>query len=282
MVLLTLFLFFRVLGISTGTHFVSAKLVLYALLRDFGTSFLLKPGEGDIGALQVLLINMRKEIAPFLPTKTSSEKLGDADQCSTVLLHSDNLSLIAHNEDAHVSILDHVYLVHAELEDGLSFVAYTYAGELPSCAFGFNSYGVRACERHLSVGHNYNIMDINERKIVTVETASNARSSTRNIAMEPFFHANMYLHLQVPQVANETSLYRQKRAEQLSKLSKMEILSLLGNVSDEPYPIYMQGPTLITLCTVLFDLQDETWTVYQGNPQEQVIHSHDSLRLHSI
>ncbi|CAK9202866.1 unnamed protein product [Sphagnum troendelagicum] len=271
--------------------------------------------------LQVLLINMRKEIAPFLPTKTSSEKLGDADQCSTVLLHSDNLSLIAHNEDAHVSILNHVYLVHAELEDGLSFVAYTYAGELPSCAFGFNSYGVvftlnsvplaseeavaggvarnfisrdlleahnlddaleRARERHLSVGHNYNIMDINERKIVTVETASNARSSTRNIAMEPFFHANMYLHLQVPQVANETSLYRQKRAEQLPKLSKMEILSLLGNATDEPYPIYMQGPTLITLCTVLFDLQNETWTVYRGNPQEQVIHSHDSLRLHSI
>jgi len=111
MVLLTLFLFFPVLGISTGTHFVSAKLVSYAFLRDFGTSFLLKPGEGDIGALQVLLINMRKEIAPFLPTKTSSEKLGDADQCSTVLLHSDNLSLIAHNEDAHVSILDHVYIL---------------------------------------------------------------------------------------------------------------------------------------------------------------------------
>jgi hypothetical protein len=61
----------------------------------------------------------------------------------------------------------------------------------------------------------------------------------------------------------------------------MEILSLLGNVSDEPYPIYMQGLTLITLCTVLFDLQNETWTVYQGNPQEQLIHSHDSLRLHS-
>jgi hypothetical protein len=32
--------------------------------------------------------------------------------------------------------------VHAELESGLSFVAYTYAGELPSCAFGFNSHGV--------------------------------------------------------------------------------------------------------------------------------------------
>ncbi len=69
-----------------------------------------------------------------------------------------------------------------------------------SCFLLLISFVQRARERHLSVGHNYNIMDINERKIVTVETASNARSSTRNIAMEPFFHANMYLHLQVPQV----------------------------------------------------------------------------------
>jgi hypothetical protein len=44
---------------------------------------------------------------------------------------------------------------------------------------------------------------------------------------------------------------------------------------------WFAGPILITLCTVLFDLQNETWTVYRGNPQEQVIHSHDSLRLHS-
>ena len=28
------------------------------------------------------------------------------------------------------------------LSNGLSFVAYTYAGELPSCAFGFNNHGL--------------------------------------------------------------------------------------------------------------------------------------------
>ena len=38
--------------------------------------------------------------------------------------------------------LDHRYLVHAEFEDGFQFMAYTYAGEIPSCAFGFNSNGV--------------------------------------------------------------------------------------------------------------------------------------------
>jgi hypothetical protein len=34
------------------------------------------------------------------------------------------------------------YLVKTTLPDGLSFTAYTCAGELPSCAFGFNSNGV--------------------------------------------------------------------------------------------------------------------------------------------
>jgi hypothetical protein len=34
------------------------------------------------------------------------------------------------------------YLIKAMLPNGLSFIAYTYAGELPSCAFGFNSHGL--------------------------------------------------------------------------------------------------------------------------------------------
>lgn len=33
-------------------------------------------------------------------------------------------------------------MVRAVLPCGLSFTAYTYAGELPSCAFGFNSHGL--------------------------------------------------------------------------------------------------------------------------------------------
>lgn len=51
-----------------------------------------------------------------------------------------------------------------------------------------------------SVGHNYNIMDINKGKMITVEAASNGRWSQKEIAAEPLFHANMYMHLQVNQV----------------------------------------------------------------------------------
>lgn len=54
--------------------------------------------------------------------------------------------------------------------------------------------------KNRSVGHNYNIMDTNKGKMITVEAASNGRWSQKEIAAEPFFHANMYMHLQVKQV----------------------------------------------------------------------------------
>ena len=34
------------------------------------------------------------------------------------------------------------YLIKGMLSNELYFIAYTYAGELPSCAFGFNSHGL--------------------------------------------------------------------------------------------------------------------------------------------
>ena len=94
---------------------------------------------------QVILVNFRKEILPFIPKKGDGhgrEEEPDGD-CSDVLIVSDSTAIAAHNEDGNVALLGHTYLVRATLPDGLSsFTAYTYAGELPSCAFGFNSNGV--------------------------------------------------------------------------------------------------------------------------------------------
>lgn len=159
------------------------------------------------------------------------------------------------------------------LPDGLSFTAYTCAGELPSCAFGFNSNGVvsaamitvtpdcvqvqnfsfhtdtrcaaiqaftldsvppvngeivagaiarnfvsrdllearnlddaiqRVCSPNVSVGHSYNLMDVRRRRIVNVETASGNRFAVHEAGVAPFFHANMYRHLQVKQVGRRS------------------------------------------------------------------------------
>ncbi|KAG2594811.1 hypothetical protein PVAP13_5KG022200 [Panicum virgatum] len=251
-----------------------------------------------------------KEILPFIPKEgdghgREEEEEPDGD-CSDVLIVSDSTAIAAHNEDGNVALLGHTYLVRATLPDGLSFTAYTCAGELPSCAFGFNSNGVaftldsvppvndeivagaiarnfvsrdlleaknledamrRICSPGVSVGHSYNLMDVRGRRIVNVETASGNRFAVHEAGATPFFHANMYRHLQVKQVQDENSMSREKRAAQCSVDSKETALSLLGDTADDKYPIYMTGPTLHTLCTVLVDLDKETMTIYKGNPK---------------
>ncbi|KAK1320895.1 hypothetical protein QJS10_CPA03g00239 [Acorus calamus] len=250
----------------------------------------------------------KKEILPFLPKTAAVQEspVTGEDDCSDVLVVNKAMAIAAHNEDANVSLVGHTYLIKATLPGGLSFTAYTYAGELPSCAFGFNSYGmaytlnsvppiqdeifaggigrnfisrslleatdigdalsrIRSC--NVSVGHSYNLVDVRGRKIMNVETASRNRISVREVGSTPFFHANMYMHLQVEQVQDENSICRHKRAAQLSAHSEAEILSILGDTDNEKYPIYMSGPTLYTLCTALIDLDKQTLSIIEGNPK---------------
>ncbi|XP_058200981.1 uncharacterized protein LOC131315803 [Rhododendron vialii] len=273
---------------------------------------LLGTAEGSgVTILDLMLLNFRKEILPFVP-KTTVSLEADAEDCSDVLVVCDSMAVAAHNEDANVALLGHTYLIRATLSSGLSFTAYTYAGELPSCAFGFNNNGMaftlnsvppsedeivaggigrnfisrdlleatnmddaltRIRSSGASVGHSYNLIDIRARRILNVETASRNRISVREVQETPFFHANMYLHLQIQQVQDENSLSRQKRAALLPKETKTDFLSLLGDTDDETYPIYMKGPTLYTLCTALIDLDEKTLSIIEGNPKErQVTH----------
>lgn len=58
----------------------------------------------------------------------------------------------------------------------------------------------RVCSPAVSVGHSYNLTDVRGRRIVNVETASGNRFAVREAGAVPFFHANMYRHLQVKQV----------------------------------------------------------------------------------
>ncbi|ERN09096.1 uncharacterized protein LOC18437235 isoform X2 [Amborella trichopoda] len=259
-----------------------------------------------VSFLSILMLNFRKEIIPFLPKEVKEE----ADDCSDVLLVDTSLAIAAHNEDANFSLIGHTYLVKVKMLSGLSFTAYTYAGELPSCAFGFNNHGLaftlnsvppteaeitpggiarnfisrdlleasdlnealhRITMRDVSVGHCYNLVDVMSRRILNIETASRKRVSVREIGGTPSFHANMYLHLQVEQVHDDNSLHRQKRAGEIPKQSKEEILSVLGDSSDDKYPIYMEGPLLHTLCTVLIDLDKKTMSIYQGNPKDKKV-----------
>ncbi|KAK9698502.1 hypothetical protein RND81_08G109300 [Saponaria officinalis] len=301
---------------------------------------------------------------PFVPKKEGVNILEDVDtpdECSDVLVVKDAMAIAAHNEDANVALI-------ANFEDGLSYTAYTYAGELPTCAFGFNTYEVAftlnsvapleeeivagaigrnfvsrdlleatsisdAIENHLNqktklmirpvnasyFGHpsNHvqiggsqdsnlgshgdrvtegsdiiesshqlyllvittisNLIDIPSRKIINVEAASKNRISVYEIGSTPFFHANMYLHLQVPQVITVKGIDIQKRssfsqktvkAASLPKETKDDFLSVLGNTDDDKYPLYTTGPKLYTLCTAVFDLGTPSLSIIEGNPKE--------------
>lgn len=61
--------------------------------------------------MQIILINFRKEILPFLP-KTElncSLTVHTSDDCSDVLVVSDCMAVAAHNEDANVALVGHTY-----------------------------------------------------------------------------------------------------------------------------------------------------------------------------
>ncbi|XP_020224039.1 uncharacterized protein LOC109806094 isoform X1 [Cajanus cajan] len=258
--------------------------------------------------LDILLINFRKEILPFIPKDGAKiPNVDTPDDCSDVLVVSESMAIAAHNEDANVALVGHTYLIKGILPDGLFFVAYTYAGELPSCAFGFNTHGLaftldsvppaedeivaggigrnfisrdileatslddavnRIRSSEVSVGHSYNLIETSTRRIFNVETASRKRISVYEVGETPFFHANMYLHLPINQVQDENSIRRQKRAAVLTKKSKGDFLSLLGDMDDKKYPIYMTGPLLYTLCTVVIDLDQQTLSIIEGNPKK--------------
>ncbi|KAK8537956.1 hypothetical protein V6N13_096248 [Hibiscus sabdariffa] len=106
------------------------------------------------------------------------------------------------------------------------------------------------------------------RMVLNVETASRSRVSVHEVGSTPFFHANMYLHLQVEQVHDESSIRRQKRAAVLPQGSKADVLSVLGDAEDPKEPIYSTGPHRYTLCTTVIDLDEKTLTIFEGNPKK--------------
>ncbi|KAK8476721.1 hypothetical protein V6N11_072695 [Hibiscus sabdariffa] len=120
----------------------------------------------------------------------------------------------------------------------------------------------------VSLGHSYNLIDVQRRMVLNVETASRSRVSVHEVGSTPFFHANMYLHLQVEQVHDESSIRRQKRAAVLPQGSKADVLSVLGDAEDPKEPIYSTGPHRYTLCTTVIDLDEKTLTIFEGNPKK--------------
>ena len=57
--------------------------------------------------MQIILINFRKEIVPFLPKNKLISNAESPDDCSDVLIISDFMATVANNEDAYVALFGH-------------------------------------------------------------------------------------------------------------------------------------------------------------------------------
>lgn len=63
-------------------------------------------------------------------------------RCSDIVLTSETLRAVAHNEDGSREDVNRTAIITARIGTNPKFVAYTYLGDLPSGAFGFNENGV--------------------------------------------------------------------------------------------------------------------------------------------
>lgn len=58
------------------------------------------------------------------------------------MLTGPHTCVVAHNEDSGAEDVNHTAIVTASIGSSPTFVAYTYLGDLPSGAFGFNANGI--------------------------------------------------------------------------------------------------------------------------------------------
>lgn len=250
---------------------------------------------------ELFLLNLRGDYRDYLHER-------ELPGCSDCVLLIDEVALIGHNEDGSPAFRDNMYLVCAEIEGKPAFTALTYPGFLCGNAFGFNAEGVcfsidnvrprdvgvgvgrhfiarsllearslddaiqRVTVPNRASGFSYTIGSISERRIVVVEVAP-ANHHVREI-QGAYFHANHYRELAgVDQIIHPSSRARVEWAEAMlqkrSPQSAAGVLDILGDQTDEQYPIYRTATApdqSETFYTALFDLEARQLRVYTDHP----------------
>lgn len=217
---------------------------------------------------------------PTPPGGAPAAARGRDDHCSDFSLCSADPKgecLLGHNEDNAREDLNRSALVKATFGD-THWTGYTYLGELPSGAFGFNSHGVgftlnwlgptdvqcpglgrgfisrsildaktvdeavRLATTHAqSAGHNYQLFDTLKQTAFNLEAAPRGEYAVRPIDGDSaLFHANEYIMLAIPQVLSNSSIHRMARAAQLvdGVRDTKSVLAGLGDQKDHAWPVF--------------------------------------------
>ncbi|XWS38276.1 hypothetical protein CRYUN_Cryun19dG0117800 [Craigia yunnanensis] len=179
---------------------------------------LLGTAEGSgMPVLDIILINFRKEILPFISNTAMNSNADAADDSSDILIVSE---LITRTQ---MSFLWATRMVYFPVRCSDSRTAFTLnsvpptEGEIVPAGIGRNfvsrdleatSIADALAVRPSNVRFFYNLIDIKMHLILNVETASRSRVSVHEVGATPFFHPNMYLHLQAQQVNNRSQKRR--------------------------------------------------------------------------
>ncbi|CAI5511815.1 unnamed protein product [Closterium sp. Naga37s-1] len=268
---------------------------------------------------ELLLLNLRKEFGPFLPSlnapatsallpelaspaMTGSGGSGAAtldralqygmssDDCSDVLLLTDDVAAVGHNEDADYSIVDNTFLVHVHADSGVTFTAYTYAGELPSVAFGFNNarmgFSMDAVPPAPSevakggIGRNFVARSLMESQ--SIEDAVQ-RVTGPAVAVGHHYVVMDFAHRRIASMG-PSAHRREATARRLgAPTTTHDMLKILSNSDDREYPIFNEGnpfeiggPVIHTLHSTLFNLDAGKLSVFGGRSTDgNVLHEFD-------
>lgn len=195
----------------------------------------------------VFVMNLSEEFDDIVPkdfTRGAGSRRAHEKtlRCSDIVLVGgpQQLRAVAHNEDGDVADMNHTAIITAKVGTRPQFVAYTYLGDLPSGAFGFNDKGVaftlnfvqpadgetgglgrgfisrdllvavdnedafrRIARPHQASGHNYQLMDVATARIWNVEAASLNRLASQEL-LPPADHnqTTVFFHANQYQLLN--------------------------------------------------------------------------------
>lgn len=95
-------------------------------------------------ALQtIFLMNLIEEFEDSIPSTFKAHiARRHTLRCSDIVLTAPHLRAVVHNEDGGAGDVNRTAIITAKIGRNPKFVAYTYLGDLPSGAFGFNENGV--------------------------------------------------------------------------------------------------------------------------------------------
>jgi len=124
-----------------------------------------------------------------------------------------------------------------------------------------------------SVGFSFNVGSRKEQKIVNIEVfpETDNKHFTLFEVKANYSHFNMYLHSdKVQQHSDDSSIHRKNVVDSYPiPKSPNDILKILGDTSDPQWPIFRNSnppDCCSTVASALFDLKNESMSLFYGNP----------------